>query len=160
MAEMPEGAQLSEDGQWWWDGSQWQPVAEGQGGAQPGGEGGGQDAGTPAFDFDMSGVRIDPENSPVPSAGEALKAGFAVCNVGTAAGSAHVTITIDGQDSGVTWDSPEVRPGDCATPDGDGYVHGLPGQSEGSHTFVANVTPAGPNGGSTSNTIDVGSAEQ
>ncbi len=26
MADVPEGAQLSEDGQWWWDGEQWQPV--------------------------------------------------------------------------------------------------------------------------------------
>jgi hypothetical protein len=26
MSNVPEGAQLSEDGQWWWDGSQWQPV--------------------------------------------------------------------------------------------------------------------------------------
>jgi hypothetical protein len=27
MVTTPSGAQLSEDGQWWWDGSQWQPVA-------------------------------------------------------------------------------------------------------------------------------------
>jgi hypothetical protein len=26
MTDVPEGAQLSEDGQWWWDGEQWQPV--------------------------------------------------------------------------------------------------------------------------------------
>lgn len=26
MPNMPEGAQLSEDGYWWWDGSAWQPV--------------------------------------------------------------------------------------------------------------------------------------
>jgi hypothetical protein len=29
--EMPADAQLSEDGQWWWDGSQWQPVPAGGG---------------------------------------------------------------------------------------------------------------------------------
>ena len=23
---VPEGAQLDETGQWWWDGNQWQPV--------------------------------------------------------------------------------------------------------------------------------------
>jgi hypothetical protein len=26
MTQMPTGAPLSDDGQWWWDGSQWQPV--------------------------------------------------------------------------------------------------------------------------------------
>lgn len=26
-AEQPADAQLSEDGQWWWDGAEWQPVA-------------------------------------------------------------------------------------------------------------------------------------
>jgi hypothetical protein len=29
MSNVPPGAQLSDDGQWWWDGTQWQPV-EGQ----------------------------------------------------------------------------------------------------------------------------------
>lgn len=34
MSEVPEGAQLSEDGFWWWDGQEWQPVPqEGTGGA-------------------------------------------------------------------------------------------------------------------------------
>jgi hypothetical protein len=28
MANIPEGAQRSEDGHWWWDGEQWQPVDE------------------------------------------------------------------------------------------------------------------------------------
>jgi hypothetical protein len=28
MTEVPEGAQLSEDGQWWWDGQDWQPVPQ------------------------------------------------------------------------------------------------------------------------------------
>lgn len=26
MPQPPEGAQLSEDGQWWWDGTQWVPI--------------------------------------------------------------------------------------------------------------------------------------
>jgi hypothetical protein len=26
MTEVPEGAQLSDDGQWWWDGQDWRPV--------------------------------------------------------------------------------------------------------------------------------------
>jgi hypothetical protein len=29
MTEVPEGAQLSDDGQWWWDGQDWQPVPQG-----------------------------------------------------------------------------------------------------------------------------------
>lgn len=31
MTEVPEGAKLSDDGQWWWDGQDWQPVPQ-QGG--------------------------------------------------------------------------------------------------------------------------------
>jgi hypothetical protein len=113
-----------------------------------------------AFDFDTSGVRIDAEDSPVPSANEPLKAAFTVCNTGTAAGTAHVTIEVDGQDSGVSWDSPSLEPGDCASPDGDGYVHGIAGQSEGSHAFEAVATPAGPGGGRSGvNTIDIGPPE-
>ena len=34
MSVMPADAPRSDDGQWWWDGAQWQPVT--------------QDAGTPA----------------------------------------------------------------------------------------------------------------
>ena len=34
------------------------------------------EGGVAAFDFDGTGVRIDAENSPVPSAGEELKAAF------------------------------------------------------------------------------------
>lgn len=33
---MPDGAQLSEDGKYWWDGSDWQPVPEDGGGAEEG----------------------------------------------------------------------------------------------------------------------------
>jgi hypothetical protein len=147
---MPEGAQLSDDGQWWWDGEQWQAVETSGGGT-------GAATGTASFDFDSSGLRIDAESSPVPSAGEPLKAAFGVCNMGTAGGQAHVTLMIDGQDTGVTWDSPWLEPGQCAAPDGDGYVHGLPAQSAGSHTFDSSATPAGPFGGKATNTIDVGS---
>jgi hypothetical protein len=159
MSNMPEDAQLSEDGQWWWDGSQWQPVPGGGAGDDSGGDGGG-DAGTPQFDFDGTGIRIDAESSPVPSAGEALKAGFAVCNTGTAAGECTVTVYVDGDDVGVTWTSPWLEPGQCSGPDGDGYVHGIPGQTEGSHDFEGFADPPGPGGGSSGvNSIDVGAAE-
>jgi hypothetical protein len=126
---------------------------------QPGGEEP-VDGGAAAFDFDGTGVRIDAENSPVPSAGEALKAAFTVCNRGTAAGTAHVTIKVDGQDSGVSWDSPVLQPRECAAPDGDGYVHGIPGQTEGFHDFEAVADPPGASGGSSgTNTVDIGPAE-
>ncbi|MDP9465018.1 MAG: hypothetical protein M3P52_10365 [Actinomycetota bacterium] len=39
MSNAPEGAQLSDDGQWWWDGENWQAVSpEGGGGAEAGGD--------------------------------------------------------------------------------------------------------------------------
>ena len=43
MSNVPEGAQLSDDGQWYWDGSAWKPV-EGGSNATPGGQS--ADAGT------------------------------------------------------------------------------------------------------------------
>ena len=36
MSDIPEGAQRSEDGQWWWDGAQWQPVSGQQSGSGQG----------------------------------------------------------------------------------------------------------------------------
>ena len=56
MTNVPDGAQLSDDGQWWWDGQNWQPVA-GDGGAP---------AGAASFDFDSNGLLVSAENSPVP----------------------------------------------------------------------------------------------
>ena len=114
--------------------------------------------GAPRFDF-QGGVRIDAEDSPTPSANEPLKAAFAVCNTGTTEGSVHVTIEVDGTDSGVSWDSPILQPGECASPDGDGYVHGISAQTEGRHTFEAVAAPPGPAGGHAVNEVDIGSAE-
>jgi hypothetical protein len=111
------------------------------------------------FDFDQNGLDVEGENSPTPSAGEILKVGFTVFNTGTAAGSAHVSLEIDGADSGVVWDSPPLEPGQHATPDGDGYVHSVPAQSEGTHHFVAIVEPAGPHGGRSPTEISIGAAE-
>lgn len=31
MTHMPPDAQRSDDGNWWWDGTQWQPVLQGEG---------------------------------------------------------------------------------------------------------------------------------
>jgi hypothetical protein len=159
MSNVPEGAQLSDDGQWWWDAEheEWKPV-EGGGGYGEGGSGDSGEQAAPAFDFDNNGLLMSPEKSPVESAGEPLKASFAVCNTGTAAGSAHVTLWIDGSDSGIAWDSPELQPGQCTAPD-DGYIHDIPGQSEGRHKFEVFADPPGPYGGWTSNEIDVGPPE-
>jgi hypothetical protein len=80
-------------------------------------------------------------------------------HTGTAAGSAHVTIEIDRSDSGVGWDSPVLQPGECASPDGDGYAHGIGAQAEGRHEFEAIADPPGPAGGrSGRNEVDVGPA--
>ncbi|HEX4725420.1 MAG TPA: hypothetical protein VH333_23105 [Pseudonocardiaceae bacterium] len=48
MAEIPADAPRSEDGHYWWDGSQWQLVAAAQGGAQGQAQGGQQAAAAPA----------------------------------------------------------------------------------------------------------------
>ena len=40
MSNVPDGAQLSDDGQYWWDGNQWQPVDQGSSDAPSGGPGG------------------------------------------------------------------------------------------------------------------------
>jgi len=144
---MPDNAQLSEDGQWWWDetAQEWQPVEAQQ-----------QVAGEPGFDFDENGLRIDAENGGVPSEGDELKAAFYLCNTGTAGGTAHVVIQVDGQDS-VEWDSPWLEPGECAAPDGDGYVHGIPPQSGGTHEFEGIADPPGTynNGRSGVNKVDL-----
>jgi hypothetical protein len=165
MSDVPEGAQISDDGQWWWDGENWQPIDPGGGGGwgDGGGDGGGGDGGggeqpAPAFDFDNNGLLVSAENSPVYSEGEPLKVSFSVCNVGTGPGSAHVTLYIDGSDTGIVWDSPELQPGYCTAPD-DGYLHDVPAQTEGRHLFEIFADPAGPNGGRTSNDIDVGPPE-
>ena len=36
MSNVPEGAQLSDDGNYWWDGNEWQPVQGGGGTPDPG----------------------------------------------------------------------------------------------------------------------------
>jgi len=59
MSNVPEGAQRSEDGHYWWDGSQWQPV-EGEEGGQhggSGGSGGGSEALVNAFA--QQGISVD-----------------------------------------------------------------------------------------------------
>ena len=70
-----------------------------------------------------------------------------------------VTIDVDGSDSGIAWQSPWLEAGQCATPDGDGYVRGIPAQSEGEHRFTAHAEPPGSNGGTTTNTVNIGAAE-
>jgi hypothetical protein len=50
---VPEGAQLSDDGNYWWDGSDWQPT----GNAEAGGDGGGGIADALA----QQGIAIAPE---------------------------------------------------------------------------------------------------
>lgn len=138
---VPENAQLSEDGLWWWDEeiSDWRQVEAGEAEA----------AGEPAFDFDWNGVVFNEIDMGVAQAGEELKVAFAVVNTGTAPGSAHVVIYLDDQPI-VEWDSPWTQPGDSAAPDGDGYIGGIPPQEPGDHKVEGVATPPGPgNGGRT-----------
>lgn len=100
----PEGAQLSPDGNYWWDDNaqQWQLVeADGQqGGGQDGGQGGGgHDAGTPLIVFaDMQMLTANagaapmlwidsddnPNNNDVPRADNGIQGSWADYNAGTA----------------------------------------------------------------------------
>jgi hypothetical protein len=66
MTGIPEGAQLSEDGSWWWDGQEWQPVPA-SAGSESGGAGDegdvGQSAEVTAEELQSVG---DNEASPAP----------------------------------------------------------------------------------------------
>lgn len=139
---MPPGAQLSEDGQWWWDDGtqQWQPVQDAGVGSGQGG--GGQ--GAAAFSFtdhgivDQIGVS-DEAGDPVVAADRDTKVSVTIFNVGTAPGSATVTVTVDGNDV-QTWQSDEVQPGQQAMPS-DGFIHNCGAYPAGSHDFAARVEP-------------------
>ena len=50
MTTIPADAPRSEDGQWWWDGTQWQPVDD------PGAAAGAQTAAPPGGEVNTSGV--------------------------------------------------------------------------------------------------------
>ena len=63
MSTMPEGAQVSPDGHYWWDGSAWQPVQGGSGAAPAAGataQGGQGDASASLVQaFATAGVTVD-----------------------------------------------------------------------------------------------------
>lgn len=137
---MPAGAQLSEDGQWWWDetNQQWQPVQQGGDGQAAG------DAGAAAFSFTAGGVVdqigvSDEADDPVPAADRDTKVSVTIFNLGTAAGTATVTVTVDGNDV-QTWQSDVVQPGAQAMPS-DGFIHNCGAYPAGSHDFAARVEP-------------------
>jgi hypothetical protein len=57
---VPEGAQLSDDGNYWWDGSEWQPTGN-AGGDAGGDNGGGGDGAGLADALAQQGIAIAPE---------------------------------------------------------------------------------------------------
>lgn len=63
MTEVPEGAERSEDGQYWWDGSAWQPVA-GSSAEDPEGSGA-------AEEQEMTADELQPVGDTEPAAGSA-----------------------------------------------------------------------------------------
>ncbi len=155
MAQIPADAQRSEDGQWWWDGSQWQPVGSPAG--ADAGAGGDASAATAAFAFDNNGLGIqadpadNPDNHNVPHRDAGNQAIFTVCNTGSAAGTATVTFEVDGQPTEATWTSGTIEAGQC---DG-ANVSGLGRFGAGSHTFRAVVTPGAAGGSEATNTTDI-----
>jgi hypothetical protein len=151
---MPEGAQLSEDGNWWWDGSDWKPVAGGEGD-------GGSDKPSAEFIFDTNGVWVEPDSTDNPDNHVILhhdagtQVNFIVWNVGAGAGSATVTVYVDDQEV-QTWMSGEVEPRGSAGVDGDGFVHSCGRYPAGRHVFRVVVTPGHSGGGdSTTNEVDI-----
>lgn len=153
MSDIPQDAPRSEDGQWWWDGAQWQPVSAG---GQQGGQTGGGDAGAAAFGFDNNGliVQVDqsdnPDNHVVLNENAGTEAVFTVCNMGTAAGTATVTIYVDDQQV-QTWTSGQIEAGQCEGAN----VSGCGRHPAGSHTFRAVVTPGHSGNDDVSNTVDI-----
>ena len=156
MSNIPQDAPRSEDGQWWWDGAQWQPVDTGGGGQ--GGSGTG-DAGAAEFGFDMNGliVQVDdsdnPDNHVVLNENAGTEAAFTVCNMGSAQGTATVTIYVDDQQV-QTWTSGSIEAGQCEGAN----VAGCGRHGAGSHTFRAIVTPGHSGNDDVSNTVDIESA--
>jgi len=55
MSNVPEGAQVSDDGNYWWDGNQWQPVDQSQGQYS---------SAQPPDQSQASGAQINPEEFP------------------------------------------------------------------------------------------------
>ena len=155
MTDIPQDAPRSDDGQWWWDGANWQPVSD-AGGGQQGGQGSGGDAGAAEFAFDNNGliVQVDqsdnPDNHVVPHTNAGTEAVFTVCNTGTAPGTASVTIYVDDQQV-QTWTSGSIEAGQCQGAN----VSGCGRYTAGSHTFRAIVTPGHAGNDDTSNSIDI-----
>jgi hypothetical protein len=154
---MPEGAHVSEDGNYWWDGANWQPTASGAA-ANAGADAG---AATAEFIFDTNGVWVEPDSADNPDNHVVLhhdagtQVSFLVWNVGAGKGAATVTIYVDDQQV-QTWTSGEVGPNQSAGIDGDGFVHGCGRHATGSHVFRAIVTPGHTGGGDdTTNTVDI-----
>jgi hypothetical protein len=76
MSDIPEGAQRSEDGQWWWDGNQWQSVS-GQGGSLQEREAARVAAGLPAKLEDLTDDHRKPYIAASPGTPELVSAGEA-----------------------------------------------------------------------------------
>ena len=167
QAATPASGQLSDDGQWQWDGTQWQPAqsgnqnalatggSPGSGGTQGGGGTQG-DAGAAEFGFDNNGliVQVDqsdnPDNHVVLNANAGTEAVFTVCNMGTASGTATVTIYVDDQQV-QTWTSGDIAAGQCEGAN----VSGCGRHPAGSHAFRAVVTPGHSGNDEATNNVDI-----
>jgi hypothetical protein len=150
MTTVPEGAQLSEDGHWWWDGQDWQAVGSGDAGAPQA---------TAEFAFDTNGVTVSPDETDNPDNHAVLhhdagtQVSFLVWNVGQAAGVATVTVYVDDQQV-QTWTSGNIAPGGSESPN-NGFVHGCGRYPAGQHVFRVLVTPGHAGNDSTTDSVDI-----
>jgi len=161
---MPEGAQVSEDGNYWWDGANWNLMSDVENAAVAavaGVLGIAPEEPSAEFIFDTNGVWVDPDDTDNPDNHVVLhhdagtQVSFLVWNIGAGKGNATVTIYVDDQQV-QTWTSGEVAPKQSAGIEGDGFVHGCGRHPTGSHVFRAIVTPGHSGGGDdTTNTVDI-----
>src|SRR5579864_7527019 len=108
------------------------------------------DGGTAQFKFQTQGliVNVDDQDNPNNHVGANLfddagtKVSFAIGNVGSVAGAADVTVSVDGNQV-QTWTSQSVEPNNSTQPDGDGFVHGCGRFAAGDHAFSATVGLSG-----------------
>ncbi len=106
----------------------------------------GTDAGTARFTFtgSLSAQRDDSDGkqNAIINEGDPVMVGYSLENVGSVAGAADVTVSIDGA-AGPVSTTPAMQPGAGGPPPPDGFARGFGPYSAGTHTLSATVGPSG-----------------